>query len=183
MTEKRKQEIRQILTNSNQKEIDYQNFLILFKPYMQEMTERMFAHEILGIPYRTFSNMNSKGKKAKIVIKNEGKLTDDLKDEIYCYIKEQGYAGKRITYDEFLKLYEKYRNELSEREFANAIGISDASFEKMKSQAQRATVIKKEEEEIATTNIGAKRKREILEEIKEKISPKYIKYDEFLILY
>lgn len=183
LTEKRKQEIKQILISNDQKQINYQSFQELFEPYRQEMTERMFAHEILGIPYRTFSNMKSKGKKAKIAVKNDGKLTDELKDEIYSYVREKGYAGKRITYDEFLKLYEKYKNELSEREFSNAIGISEDSFEKMKSQVQRATVYKKEENEVIPENISVKRKREILEEIKQKTSPKSIKYDEFFILY
>ena len=183
LTERRKKEIRQILISYNQQKINYQRFKQLFEPYKHEMTERIFAHEILGIPYRTFSNMKSKDKEATIVIKSDSKLTDELKAEIYCYVREQGCAGKRITYDEFLKLYEKYRDELSEREFANVIGISDDSFEKMKSQIQRATVHKKEEIEVIPENISVKRKREILEEIKQKTSPKSIKYDEFLILY
>ena len=56
-------------------------------------------------------------------------INEIIKEEL----KEKGYTNKLIDYPEFLSLYEPYRDKMTERDFANILGISYASYQNTRS--------------------------------------------------
>ena len=52
-------------------------------------------------------------------------------NEIRRKLIKRGHANKVITYSEFLKLYEKYKGEMSERNFAEILGIKYARLNRL----------------------------------------------------
>ena len=175
--EEREEEIREDLIKQGyrNKAIDYQELLELYRPYQNEMTEIEFA-EIIGITYYNYCNIKNKGQRA-IILKEEKKIPEERKEEIRRDLKEKGYSNKLIDYEEFLKLYEPYRNEMQDTEFAEIIGISAGNYSAMKNKGRRATILKEE-------NITKERKEEIRKDLREKgYSSKLIDYEEFLKLY
>ena len=102
----------------------------------------------------------------------------ERKEEIRKILKEKGYSNKPITYQEFLELYEPYKEEMKESDFAGILEISYGNHGGMKYKGQRAIILKEEKE------IPEERKEEIRKGLKEKgYSNKLITYQEFLELY
>ena len=159
------------------KSIDYQEFLELYEPYGKEMSELEFA-EIIGISYSNFMNIKHRfGKRAK-VLKEEREIPEERKEEIRENIRKQGYTNKLIDYQEFLKLYNPYKNEFTETEFRKIIGIPYDNYMNIKNRGRRTKVLKEEKK------IPNERKEEIREDIRKKgYRNKAIDYQEFLELY
>ena len=67
-----------------------------------------------------------------------------LKLKIRNELKKQGYENKYIDYEEFLELYEPYKTEISERNFADILGISYANWQAIKHKKGRTKILKKE---------------------------------------
>ena len=168
------------------KSIDYNEFLSLYEPYKEKLKENEFA-SILGISYGNRQSMKNRGTRA-IILKQE-KSTDakkeieKLKQFIVSDLRKRGYTDKKIDYNEFLKLYEPYKDKFRESEFASILGISYPNFKNIKNCGQRAIILKKEK--------SADEKKE-LEELKYFIvsdlrergyTNKKIDYNEFLKLY
>ena len=102
-------------------------------------------------------------------------------NEIRKKLIAQGYANKRITYKEFLSLYESYKEEMSEKEFANVLGISYGNWQNIKHRNKKAVILKKEDK---TDEDREKLKQEIVSELIERgYQNKRIDYTEFLKLY
>ena len=57
---------------------------------------------------------------------------------------QKGYRNKSIDYNEFLRLYEPYKEKFKESEFANILGISYSNLRNIKYDGQRAIILKKE---------------------------------------
>ena len=101
-------------------------------------------------------------------------------NEIRKKLIAQGYANKRITYKEFLSLYESYKEEMSEKEFANVLGISYGNWQNIKHRNEKAVILKKD----MTDEDREKLKQEIVSELIERgYQNKRIDYTEFLKLY
>ena len=66
----------------------------------------------------------------------------DKKEEIKQKIRSMGYANKLIKYEDFLKLYEPYKNEISENDFAQIIGIATVNLNSLRLGKFRARVLK-----------------------------------------
>ena len=122
-----------------EKKIDHNEFLRLYEPYKEKFKESEFAN-ILGMSYGSFSNIKYNGKKA-IILKPE-KSTDEkeLKQFIASDLIQKGYRHKSIDYNEFLRLYEPYKEKLKESEFASTLGISYSSWQNIKNKAQKALI-------------------------------------------
>lgn len=125
------------------RKINYEEFLKIYDPYRTKMSERQFAI-ILGILESNFATMKSQGTKAIILKDNEEqkKLQQEIKDEL----KEKGYTNKKINYNEFLKLYERYKERLSEREFARILGINDGNFNNLKNKGTKAIILREKKD-------------------------------------
>ena len=101
-------------------------------------------------------------------------------NEIRKKLIAQGYANKRITYKEFLSLYESYKEEMSEKEFASILGISYGNLQNIKYKNTKAVILK----EYKTDKERKKLEQEIVSDLMEKgYQNKKIDYAEFLKLY
>ena len=142
------------------------------------MTEKEFA-KILGTSEVNLRNIKYVGIKTKVLKEDTG-ITEEKKEEIRAELKGQGYERKSINYQEFLEIYEPYRKEMTERKFAEILGIS--SLGNIKYGGMRAKILKEKVEK--EEKIKEERKEEIREELKEQgYERKSIDYQEFLEIY
>ena len=118
--------------------ITYSEFLEFYEQYTKDINQEDFLR-LLGISKANFNNMKYRKRKARVLkfIKNE--ITPERKKEIYSEIKRRLPKGS-IEYVTFLKLYEPYKIEMSEEEFADVLGISYSSYMHLKSGAEKATI-------------------------------------------
>ena len=179
VSEEVKQEIQEKLKEQGyeNRAITYQKFLKLYEPYKNEMAERDFA-EILGINYGNLGNIRHKGNRAKILKTKTQSVPEDIKQKIQEKLKKKGYEDKAITYQEFLELYEPYKNEIVERDFAEILGISHTNWYYLRNSKIISTKILK------TQPVSEEVKQEIQERLKQQgYENRTITYQEFLKLY
>ena len=138
--EERYNEIREQLISQGyaNKHITYSEFLAIYEPYKEEMSEKEFIH-VLGISYSNLQSIKHENKKAIILKKKLGKKTfETFKKLIVSNLIQKGYRNKSIDYNEFLSLYEPYKEKLKESEFASILGISYGSWQSMKNRIKIA---------------------------------------------
>ena len=108
-------------------------------------------------------------------------------EERYNEIREElikhGYANKHITYSEFLAIYEPYKEEMSEKEFIQVLGISYASWQSMKNQGTRAIVLKQVKTDDEKKKLEQLKQSIVSDLIQQGYQNKKIDYKEFLKLY
>ena len=144
--EGRYNEIREELIKQGyaNKHITYSEFLAIYEPYKEEMSEKEFI-QVLGISYSNFQNIKNRNKRAIILKKKiEKRELEELKKFIISDLTQKGYGDKKIDYNEFLSLYEPYRGEVKESEFASILGISYGNWQSIKNKGQRAIILKPE---------------------------------------
>ena len=134
------------------KYIKYEEFLELYEPYKNEMTEKEFAN-ILGLRVNNWQAMRHLGVRTRILKNNYKEIPEDKKEEIKQKIRSMGYANKLIKYEDFLKLYEPYKNEISENDFAQIIGIATVNLNSLRLGKFRARVLKSSPIELMKTCI------------------------------
>ena len=142
-TEERKNQIRKNILNLGFENtyITYEEFLKLYEPYKNEITEKEFAN-ILGLRANNWQSMRHLGVRTRILKNNYKEISKDKKEEIKQKIRSMGYANKLIKYEDFLKLYEPYKNEISENDFAQIIGIATVNLNSLRLGKFRARVLK-----------------------------------------
>lgn len=114
--------------------INYEEFLDIYKPYEGEMSKIEFA-EILGISYLGFNDIRKQRKRARI-LKDRNKIEKERKETIVRTLKAEGYGNGKINYEEFGEIYKPYKKEMSEREFARILGISNDNYLYIKNRNQ-----------------------------------------------
>ena len=90
------------------------------------MVKRDFA-AILGINQGNWYMLRSKRTIKTMILKTSQKtqpVSEERRKKIQEEIKKQGYEDRVITYQEFLELYEPYKNEMNENDFAETLGIT-----------------------------------------------------------
>ncbi len=158
--------------------IYYKEFLSLYKPFSEEMSEKDFAY-LLDITDSNYDNIKNKGRRTRILKEKKLGISDERKEKIIKELKEKGYENESIYYKEFLSLYKPFSEEMSEKDFAYLLDITDSNYKNMKNKGTRARILKKEQEEITD-----ERKEEIIEElIKNGHKNGLINYKQFLSLY
>lgn len=159
--------------------ISYSEFLNLYNPYKEIVSEEEFA-KILGISYDNLIIMKYRGTRSKIKTSLlENKVSDERLSQIKETLKSQGLENATIDYDKFLQLYEQFKFEMSEPEFAQLIGISYTNWSNMKNANSRAIILKS-----TSKPISEERKDEIKQKIiKSGYANKLIGYEEFLQLF
>ena len=186
--EERYNEIRKELIAKGyaNKHITYSEFLAIYEPYKEEMSEKEFIH-VLGISYASWQSMKNQGTRAIILKRekseDEKKESEELKQIIVSDLIQKGYQNKLIDYKEFLRLYEPYRGKLKESEFANILGISYPNFKNIKNYGQRAIILKKEKSADEKKELEEIKKFIVSDLIKKGYGNKLIDYNEFLRLY
>ena len=174
VSEERKEEIINELREKGYSNalIDYEEFLELYTPYKEEMTEKDFANIL-----RVSSYNNLKSNKAKAKILKTEKLSQEETEKIRKELIQEGYTNKSINYQEFLELYARYKKQMTEKDFMQIVGITDGKYSYIKHQGGRTKILR-------TVTIEKARVKEILYELKEKgYTDKSIDYEEFLELY
>ena len=186
--EERYNEIREQLISQGyaNKHITYSEFLAIYEPYKEEMSEKEFIH-VLGISYGNWQNIKNKGQRAIILKKeiseDEKKKLEELKQSIVLDLKKRGYTNKKIDYKEFLRLYKPYRGKLKENQFANIIGISYENWLYIKNHGGKTTILKIELSEDEKKQLK-ELKQFIVSDLKKRgYTNKKIDYNEFLRLY
>lgn len=160
------------------KKITYKEFLELYEPYNQIMSDVNFA-AIIGLTYSSFATFKSKRFRATILKTRYGTISDERKAEVKEILIMQGLKPKSIRYEEFLALYEPYRDEMSEIDFADILGLSNPNYKALKSGKQGARILKQK-----FAPLSPERKAEIREDfIKRGYSDTKIDQKTFYALY
>ena len=157
--------------------ITYIEFLELYKPYKERISEIAFAN-LLGISNFNYQIFQGRGTRTKIFKKIYSKLTQEEQEEIKKEILKHVEEGQLITYIEFLTLYKTYEERISEIDFANLLGISEFNYQKIRYRGTRTKIFKKTNSKL--TEEQEEIKKEILKQVKE---GQLIKYSELLELY
>lgn len=66
---------------------------------------------------------------------------EEEKNSIREKLIKQGYGNKRIGYQEFVQLYEPYKEKMSENEFAYILGINYAGLQHIKHKGSRTVIL------------------------------------------
>ena len=148
--------------------INYSQFLILYAQYKQIMSEEEFAN-IIGINHEALRNIRRKGTRT-LILKQQASAK--MNDEIRNKLLQEGYANKKIDYQEFLELYEQYKNNITEKEFGYIIGMSYSKYRNIKNRGGKTKILE--------TKID---KESIAMEIEEKYGSILIDYSQFLTIY
>lgn len=131
---------------SPKKLITYDYFLELYEPYKKTFTDIQFAN-ILEIHSTSFNELkNGKNKTTKIL--NKTQLSKEEKEQNEQIINsilllKDIKPGILINYEFFQKLYAPYKNQFTERKFANLLEISSNSFSNIKSYPKKTASILK----------------------------------------
>ena len=186
--EERYNEIREQLISQGyaNKHITYSEFLAIYEPYKEEISEKEFIH-VLGITYGNWQNIKNKGQRA-IILKqvktdDEKKKLEELKKSIVLDLRKRGYTNKKIDYTDFLRLYESYKDKFKESEFASILGISYSNLQSMKNQGTRAIILKKEKSADEKKQLKELKQFIVSDLRKRSYTNKKIDYKEFLRLY
>ena len=186
--EERYNEIREELIKQGyaNKHITYSEFLAIYEPYKEEMSEKEFI-QVLGISYTNLQSIKHKNKRA-IILKpekstDEKKKIEELKQFIASDLIQKGYRHKSIDYNEFLRLYEPYKEKFKESEFANILGISYGSFSNIKYNGKKAIILKSERSTDEKKKIEELKQFIASDLIQKGYRNKSIDYNEFLRLY
>ncbi len=158
--------------------INYAEFLKLYEPYKEKISEKDFA-QILGINYGNYMNIKTHGTKAKIFKKEYINISEEEKEKIKTEILKKVKVGQSVNYVEFLELYELYKEKISEKDFAQILGINYVNYKNIKNRGLRTKVFK-----IEYSNLIKEEKEQIKEEVLKKVKVgQLINYTEFLKLY
>lgn len=181
IVEELKKEIVKELSNKGYKgkSISYEKFKELYEPCKKEITEKEFA-KILGIKDFNYHNLKSGRQNARILKEKAKGVTEKRRKEIVEELIKKGYKGKSISYEQFKELYEPYKKEMLDKEFAEILGIGYSNYRNLKFGRQNArilkTVISEMKYKIENGN------EEYTKKDIEKISKQYIKTEnDFLI--
>ena len=168
------------------KKIDYNEFLRLYESYKEKFSESEFAN-ILGISYENWIYLKNKGGKTTILKKelseDKKKELEQLKQFIISDLRKRGYTNKKIDYNEFLRLYEPYKEKFKESEFASVLGISYSSWRYIKYNKTRTIILKQEKSTYENKKLEELKKFIVSDLIQKGYSNKSIDYKEFFKLY
>lgn len=121
--------------------IDYLKFLELYNPYKAKLSEQEFA-TILDISKGSYNYIKYEGKNTSILNGRKKEETEKIKDKIVSELLDNKRIkyGRYINYVEFLIQYKPYEDKISERDFAELLGISYSSYVSAKYEKKNAKI-------------------------------------------
>ena len=134
------------------KVINYDEFLQLYNAYKTEMSESEFA-QVIGITYTNWSNMRNANSRARILKPVSKQISEERVNEIKQEIIKKGYANKLISYEELLQLYEPFKEEITESDFAQLLGITYLNWNNMRGEKRRVRILKTVDETLDNKKI------------------------------
>lgn len=119
--------------------INYQRFCELYSGY-EYINEVLFAEKILELNYSNYMSLKHKNKNA-IILKKSNNLTDEKCEKIYNFILTEFKLneGDKIDYQYFSTMYQLVANIMTERKFAEILGI-EIRFDYMKYADERVII-------------------------------------------
>ena len=156
------------------------SFLELREKYKVYFTNEEFA-ELIGIrSNENLKNMRIKNNLGRILTNVE--LTNEEKEKIFLEVKTHPLykEGKRINYEEFKNLFEKYKRYFSELEFAEILGITTYAYNSMK-YCNKRCIIKDYKIMKKIKDINLENRLYTKSEIENICSKKKITIDQFII--
>jgi len=114
--------------------INYQEFLKYYEPYQEYVSMTDFAY-IIGIKQRSIYSLKKGSKVLVLDFDFNSQVSDMIKQEL------MGYHFSYISYQEFLVLFSKYNNYVSETEFSLLLGISLSEYYNIKNHENESAQI------------------------------------------
>lgn len=123
--------------------INYTQFLELYEPYKNEMSEKEFAY-ILEVNDTNYNNMKSCNKGMRVLKNKKSDIIENTTKEVIDTLFELNKikAGQVINYTYFLELYKPYKDKITEKDFAQILEISMSSYRNMKNRRKKGRSIK-----------------------------------------
>lgn len=157
------------------KAITYEDLKQLHIKYSEDLSEKDFALEVLGVSLDSYRLLRRVNNKDKIRI-----LKKEIEKEIQTtelLLIEKGYTNKKISYQEWQDLYLQYGYFLSQRAFSNKVlKISYSAYQNIKRNKTFITIFPYKEKPIMQLEMIKKKLVETdtlyldkIEEIKQKI--------------
>lgn len=131
--EKIKDEVKLYGESKSLKKIYYHEFLAMYNEFAGKLSVRMFAEDILKIPYHSIENIRSDRSKRALLYSIE-RLDKNKANEIRNNIIRETdlHIGSQINLEEFQKLYSKFGKEIIEKDFAEIVlGMPPNSYKKL----------------------------------------------------
>ena len=177
-------EIEEIVQELNKrkykgKSITYEELQKLYKEFGKGIGESNFAQTVLGVSYGNYMECKNKRTRVRVLKPGQSKLPQGKVEEILTILKEQGYVGKFVTYEELHELYKKYGKGIKESEFAQILGVSYSAYAQCKSRGSRTQVLKGEKIKLSQEQV-----KEIIQTLKNReYIGKSVTYQELHELY
>ena len=95
----------------------YSNFLDLYSTYGYTFTETIFATEVLGMSYNQYRVLKRTKNNYNVKVLTRSLTLEEI-SEIIDILKKQGYENKKISYNDFLALYNIYGENTNIKEFS-----------------------------------------------------------------
>ncbi len=166
--------VKEVLTKVKAgQSINYDLFTNLYQPYKNRMSEIEFA-DILEIESYNFYSMKTGTTNLKI-LKSRKRIIINEEKEIINEVLTKVERGQSINYDEFMNLYQPYKNRMSEIEFANILNITSGNYKNMIYKKQNVRILKYKK--------GIKKEQIIQEVLKKVYIGQIVNYKKFKILY
>jgi hypothetical protein len=131
--------ISELLGKYKNKTVNYLEFKKIYDQYGISIEENEFAR-IVGIRWGTFENYKAKKDINMIILKTE--LSEAEKMQVLENCRVRGLTRRLIDYNEFQKLYNPYKDYISESDFAYIIGIKQKSICEMKNSDKKSLALK-----------------------------------------
>lgn len=159
--------------------IDYGELQMLHSMYGIKLTEVKFATTILEISYSSYIKLKAGERKVFILKKFQEKVLENI-EKMKNTIKNNGYAGRLISYEELQTLHRTYGEYLQEYQFAEKVlEFSDKTYADMKNHGSKG---------VALMSMAGMISEEEIEDIKEKMredgyKEKAVDYEELKLLH
>lgn len=164
----------------SQKLITYEELQALHREYGQGLSEKDFAIKILGVTDSNYKHCKNDNTRIRILKEKNSKLTEKEKKKIIERLREKGYTGKSITYNELQKLHKRYGKGISEKDFAiEILGLSYSNYRKCKNTKSKVRILKERK-----TALSEEEKDSTIEKLKlQEYMGKVITYEELQALH
>lgn len=159
------------------RKVNYTEFLKLYEPYQKYISENQFA-DILEITFNGLNNLKKSYKNTVRILKTD-EIDEGRKDEIKEELIAKKFVNKSVTYEEFLQLYEMYKKEMTELQFASILKISYGSLKSVKNGINKTITILP----LIEGELKPEREHEVYIHMKKNYYNTEIGLDDFLELY